>query len=139
MGECTPLAHIIGNDEQDRCNSRHRDHSGKWHQDNKYDDQCDGVDYSGNGCTSAVFDIGSSSCNCTCGRIPPNKAEAILPAPCATSSMSERCFPLIIPSATTQERSDSMAASTAMVNAFGIAFWTICTLTSGRWNEGRNC
>ena len=69
--------------------------------------------------------------------IPPNKAEAILPAPCATSSMSERCFPLIIPSATTQERSDSMAASTAMVNAFGIAFWTICTLTSGRWNEGR--
>ena len=69
--------------------------------------------------------------------IPPNKAEAILPAPCATSSMSERCFPLIIPSATTQERSDSMAASTAMVNAFGIAFWTIYTLTSGRWNEGR--
>ena len=30
--------------------------------------------------------------------IPPNKAEAILPAPWATSSMSERCFPLIIPS-----------------------------------------
>ena len=25
----------------------------------------------------------------------------------------------------------------ALPRAFGIAFWTICTLTSGRWNEGR--
>ena len=54
--------------------------------------------------------------------IPPNKADAIFPAPCATSSISERCFPLIIPSATTQESSDSMAANTAIVNAFGSAF-----------------
>jgi len=64
--------------------------------------------------------------------IPPNKAEAILPAPWATSSMSERCFPLIIPSATTQERSDSIAASTAMVNAFGSAFSIMCRFTAGR-------
>ena len=54
--------------------------------------------------------------------IPPNKADAIFPAPCATSSISERCFPLIIPSATTQESNDSMAANTAMVSAFGSAF-----------------
>ena len=61
--------------------------------------------------------------------MPPNKAEALLPAPWATSSMSERCFPLIIPSATTQERSDSIAASTAMV---GSAFSIMCRFTAGR-------
>ena len=33
-----------------------------------------------------------------------------------TSSISEQCFPLIIPSATTQEISDSMEASIAIVN-----------------------
>lgn len=53
--------------------------------------------------------------------IPPKSAEAIFPAPCAISSVSERCLLLIMPSATTQERSDSIAASTAIVNAFGIA------------------
>ena len=35
--------------------------------------------------------------------IPPNRAETILPAPWATSSVLERCFPPIMPSATTQE------------------------------------
>ena len=51
--------------------------------------------------------------------IPPNKAEAILPAPCATSSILELCFELTIPSATTQDKSDSTAARIAMVMASG--------------------
>ena len=45
-------------------------------------------------------------------------------------------LPLIIPSATTQERSDSIAASTAMVNAFGIASSTAARLSAGRWKPG---
>ena len=68
--------------------------------------------------------------------IPPKRAEAMLLAPWATSSMSERCLPLIIPSATTQESRDSIAARTAIVNAFGRAFWTTSSDTAGRWKDG---
>ena len=68
--------------------------------------------------------------------IPPNNAEAMFPAPCATNSISERCFPLIMPSATTQESRDSIAARIAMVNAFGIAACTISKFTVGRWKDG---
>jgi len=69
--------------------------------------------------------------------IPPNSADATFPAPCAASSMLERWFPLIIPSATTHERSDSIAAKIAMVNAFGSAFWITSRLSFGKWNDGR--
>ena len=51
--------------------------------------------------------------------IPPNRAEAVLPMPWATSSMLELCRPPIISSATTQDSRDSMAARIAMVNASG--------------------
>ena len=68
--------------------------------------------------------------------MPPNNADAIFPAPCATNSISERCFPLIMPSATTQESRDSIAASTAMVNAFGTAAFTVSKVTDGRWKDG---
>lgn len=70
--------------------------------------------------------------------IPPNRAEAIFPSPCATNSVSERCLPLIIPSATTQDNRDSMTVSTAMVNAFGIADFTIENLTAGIWNDDQD-
>ena len=68
MYECTPLAHIVCNDKQDCCDGRHWDHSGKWHQYDEYDDQCDGVHHSGNRCASAIFDVGSGSCDRSCGR-----------------------------------------------------------------------
>ena len=54
--------------------------------------------------------------------IPPNRADAALPAPWAISSILELCLPPTMPSATTQDRRDSMAASTAMVRASGITF-----------------
>ena len=50
---------------------------------------------------------------------PPKRAEATLAAPVATSSMLERCFLPIIPSATTAESKLSMPAKKAMVNAGG--------------------
>ena len=60
--------------------------------------------------------------------MPPKRAEAIFPAPWAASSILERCFPLIMPSATTQESRDSMAARIAMVKASGRAVWIISKL-----------
>ena len=53
-----------------------------------------------------------------------------------TSSISERCFPLIIPSATTQESSDSMEASIAIVNASEADCPMISKFTFGRWKAG---
>src|SRR6266545_1449947 len=49
--------------------------------------------------------------------IPPNSGDTTFATPCASSSMLERCRPPIIPSATTAERSDSTAPSSAIVNA----------------------
>ena len=47
VNESTPLTHIISNDEKNRRNRWHRNHSGKWHQYNKYDNQCDRMNHSG--------------------------------------------------------------------------------------------
>ena len=123
--KCTNVRHwhiLYATINRDCRDGRHWDHSGEWHQYDEYDDQCDGVHHSGNRCASAILMLAAVLADRSCGRDTSNKAEAILPAPWATSSMSERCFPLIIPSATTQERSDSIAASTAMVNAFEAHF-----------------
>jgi hypothetical protein len=49
--------------------------------------------------------------------MPPNNPEKIFEAPCATSSMFERCLPPIIPSATTAESKDSMLPSKAIAMA----------------------
>ena len=49
--------------------------------------------------------------------MPPKIGEAIFATPCATSSMLDRCFPPTMPSATTAESSDSIAASNAIVKA----------------------
>ena len=69
--------------------------------------------------------------------MPPNNAEPMLPIPCATSSMLELCFEPIIPSATTQESRDSIAASTAMVSASGKSAPTAEKLNSGSVKAGR--
>ena len=50
--------------------------------------------------------------------IPPRQADAILPTPCATSSMLGRCLEPIILSATTAESRDSTPARNAIVTAF---------------------
>ena len=52
-------------------------------------------------------------------QMPPNSAEPIFAAPCATSSQFERCRRPVMPSATTAESSDSMAPSSANDAAFG--------------------
>ena len=57
--------------------------------------------------------------------MPPNRAEAALPTPWATSSMLELCRAPIISSATTADSRDSMAASTAMVKASGSTAATV--------------
>ena len=49
--------------------------------------------------------------------MPPKIGDAMFATPCATSSMFERWRPPIMPSATTAESSDSIAASSAIVKA----------------------
>ena len=51
--------------------------------------------------------------------IPPKTAEPILPTPCAISSILELCLSPTIPSATTHDNRDSIAASIAIVKASG--------------------
>ena len=46
--------------------------------------------------------------------IPPKRTDAMLPAPWATSSILELCLEFTILSATTQDKSDSMAAKIAI-------------------------
>jgi hypothetical protein len=50
---------------------------------------------------------------------PPNNGETTLATPCATSSQLERWRVPARPSAMTAERSDSIAASSAIVKASG--------------------
>ena len=69
--------------------------------------------------------------------MPPKSAEPMLPTPCATSSMLLRWCELIMLSATTQDRSDSMAARMAMVMPFGSWSLSSSTLSWGTWSVGR--
>jgi len=54
--------------------------------------------------------------------IPPNNGVTIFAVPCAINSIFDRCLPPIIPSATTAERRDSIAARSAIVVAGLIKF-----------------
>ncbi len=49
--------------------------------------------------------------------IPPKSGEKIFAVPCAINSIFDLCLPPIIPSPTTAERSDSIAARIAIVVA----------------------
>ena len=69
--------------------------------------------------------------------IPPKSAEPTLPIPCATSSAFELCFEFIIPSATTHESKDSIAARTAIVNASGKTFFANPKFIEGKSKGGR--
>ena len=70
--------------------------------------------------------------------IPPNSTEPMLPTPCATSSMLLRWCELIMLSATTQDRSDSIAARMAMVMPLGSWSASRSTLSWGMRNSGRS-
>ena len=63
--------------------------------------------------------------------IPPNKPEAILATPCATSSILERCLEPIIPSATTAESKDSMEPRIAIVKAGPMSSLRSASVTTG--------
>ena len=69
--------------------------------------------------------------------IPPNSADAMLPVPCAISSVLELWWLPIIPSETTQERSDSIPARMAIVNALGSSSFTMENDIFGAVNFGR--
>ena len=69
--------------------------------------------------------------------IPPNRAEHIFPIPCAVSSVFERCFLLIIPSATTHDKSDSIPARSAIVSASGNISITFESPNAGILNVGK--
>ena len=69
--------------------------------------------------------------------MPPNNGATMLAAPCAISSVLEWCRDPIIPSATTAESSDSMAASSAMVSAAGERTRSSSNVTGGSDGLGR--
>src|SRR3989442_21137 len=69
--------------------------------------------------------------------IPPNRGATMFATPCATSSMFERWRPPIMPSATTAERSDSIAPSRAIVNAGARSPGSCGGVTAGRAGAGR--
>ena len=68
---------------------------------------------------------------------PPKSGERIFAIPWPISSLFESCFAPIIPSATTAERSDSMAARTAMETAVGKTVLIVMKLKSGALGDGR--
>ena len=69
--------------------------------------------------------------------IPPKSEDIILPTPCPTSSAFERWCPPIIPSETTHDKSDSIEASIAIVNAGRIISLTRPKLNSGTEKVGK--
>ena len=63
--------------------------------------------------------------------MPPKRGLAMFAIPCAISSVFESCFVPIIPSATTAESSDSIAASTAIEIAVGKRVVIVLRLRAG--------
>ena len=70
-------------------------------------------------------------------QMPPNSAEPILATPCATSSQLERWRRPVMPSATTADRSDSMAPSSAKAMASGSTACILARLKAGIAGAGR--
>ena len=69
--------------------------------------------------------------------MPPKIGDTMLATPWATSSMLERWRPPIMPSATTADSKDSMAPSSAMVNAGAARVVSIASVTWGSAGRGR--
>ena len=70
--------------------------------------------------------------------MPPKSPEKIFPSPCPTSSAFDLCVSPIIPSETTAERSDSIPARIAIVNAGDIICCTSLNDIDGTWNLGKD-
>ena len=68
--------------------------------------------------------------------IPPKSAEPILPAPCAISSMFDLWCELIILSATTQDKRDSIAARIAIVKPSPATDLIVERLKAGIFKDG---
>ena len=68
--------------------------------------------------------------------MPPNSPDPMLPMPWATSSMFDLCRVPIIPSATTAESSDSIAASKAIVTAEGNSSRILSAEKTGNFGAG---
>ena len=68
--------------------------------------------------------------------IPQNRPEKIFPSPCPISSALDLCVSPIIPSDTTAERRDSIAASTAIVKAGESICCTSFMEMAGTWKAG---
>jgi hypothetical protein len=71
-------------------------------------------------------------------QMPPNSAEPILATPCATSSQLERWRRPVMPSATTADSSDSMAASSANEIASGSTAFAFSNENAGSAGEGNS-
>lgn len=68
--------------------------------------------------------------------IPPNKGVIIFATPCAINSIFERCRPPIIPSATTADSNDSIAAKIAIVVAGPIRLFIVAKSICGKTGDG---
>lgn len=65
--EMAPLAHVVGDHEQNGCDDGHGDHFCQRHEHNEEQRQHDGVDDACNGGAAAVFDVGGGARNGTRG------------------------------------------------------------------------
>src|SRR6185295_10434262 len=69
-------------------------------------------------------------------QMPPNRIETILPTPCALSSQFDRCLRPVMPSATTADKSDSMAPSSAIAMPSGNTACSFSRLKVGKVGVG---
>ncbi len=112
----SPLAHIVTDDNEDRGQGGQRDPFCQRGKKEKQECEGEGMDDAGDGSFCAGFNnIGGGACYGAGGGNAAKNGGADVGPP--TSSMLERCFPPIMPSATVAERRDSMAASMAIVKA----------------------
>ena len=65
--EGAPAAHTVGNDDEHACQTSHRDILCQRHKEQEDDQEHDRMDDAGNGCASAVVDIGHRAGDGTCG------------------------------------------------------------------------
>ena len=117
LGDLAPLAHVVGDDEQDRGEHRHRHERGQRRREQQDQQQRARRESSRRPASRppertlvAVRAIAPVA-----GR-PPTSGDTMLAMPCANSSTFELCRRPLIRSATTADSSDSIAPSIATVS-----------------------
>ncbi len=131
------LGHVPGHHGKDRSQGRQRNVARKRCRHDHEDQQVDGMKHARNRPLRAGPDIGGGAGNRTGHGMPPNRTEAMLAAPCAISSMSDRWRPPLMPSATTALSSDSIDPSSAMAIAAGSNSTRRAPVTGGSEGKGR--